>query len=39
MHKKFLAVTFCALAINMSGCALTTERIDLQYKLILSTFH
>lgn len=32
MYKKLFSVTFCALVMNMSGCALTTERIDLQYK-------
>jgi uncharacterized lipoprotein YajG len=32
MYKKLFAIVFCALVANMSGCALTTDRIDLQYK-------
>jgi uncharacterized lipoprotein len=32
MYKKILVIIFCAIVVNVTGCALTTERIDLQYK-------
>lgn len=31
MNRKFLAITSCVAIVSLSGCALTTDRIELQY--------
>lgn len=32
MNKRILVIASCVAVISLSGCALTTDRIDLQYK-------
>ena len=32
MNKHILTITLCVAVVSLSGCALTTEQIDLQYK-------
>lgn len=32
MNMKILAITACFAAFSLAGCALTTDRIELQYK-------